>query len=1104
MKVYLTILLTLFVVPVLWAQNTSKQKLFTPLKHDHTNITFNNKLKDYKDHSILLYSNYYGGGGVGIGDINNDSLQDVYFTGNLVGDKLYLNKGNMVFEDITETAGIIDNGAWTSGVLMGDVNNDGFTDIYVTCELYDFKPELRHNKLYINNGDNTFTESAKQFGIDDNQRTRHAVFLDYNKDGKLDLFLLNQPPNPGDYSPFYNTDLLKDEFTGRLYENKGGTFEDVTEKAGLMKPSFSNSVTASDLNGDGWVDLYVANDYWKPDFFYINNGDGTFTDVIHENIQHITFSSMGVDAGDINNDGLLDLFVLDMVSEDYYRRKTNMGGPSPRSHKKMLDENGHYQYFTNTLQLNLGNNHYSEISQLAGVSFTDWSWSHFFADLDNDGWKDIFISNGLMMDIRDNDAAVKFPDYIHSTIKEHLTNNPNPGEISIWDIADMNKAFGFYPKVKLSNYIYKNNGDLTFSKMTKEYGVDQEAFSNGCSYADLDNDGDLDLVVNNINDVATVFQNNGEKLLTNNFLRINPVADANHISKFGVKVWIETSDGEQFFEITGARGMYSSSELLAHFGLKDVSKVDKITVQWPDGKQNIFINQKANQTITVKYSKAKIVKAEPKEIVSPIFTEAEIETKIQAKHIENDFDDFQLQVLLPHKQSTLGPCLATGDLNGDKLDDFFMGASVGQKAQVFIQNETGTFKKQNNEIWEADKNYEDVGAVFFDADGDGDQDLYVVSGGNEYRFRSPRYSDRLYINENGKLNKSEGIIPAIKTSGSKVYPEDFDNDGDLDLFIAGHHMPGAYPWPTSSTILENDNGKFTNITASKARALANIGLVNDATWIDFDGDQLKDLILVGEWMPLTFIKNTGEIFVNVTEEFGMKNTVGWWFSIQTADFDLDGDMDFVAGNLGLNYRYKTSAEEPFEIYSYDFDNNGKNDIVLTEFENEIKYPLRRKECLTEQTPALETKFPSFKKFGKADVYDIFEEKSLSKALHYTANTFASSYIENLGNGKFEVKELPVRAQFSSVNDFLIDDFNQDGHLDILLAGNLFESEVRTPRNDAGYGLLLAGNSKGEFEEIDVRKSGFFVPYNVKALAQINKLILVGCNNDKLRVFKFDK
>jgi hypothetical protein len=380
----------------------------------------------------------------------------------------------------------------------------------------------------------------------------------------------------------------------------------------------------------------------------------------------------------------------------------------------------------------------------------------------------------------------------------------------------------------------------------------------------------------------------------------------------------------------------------------------------------------------------------------------------------------------------------------------------------------------------------------------------VVSGGNEYRFRSPRYADRLYINENGVLQQSNGLIPAVKTSGSKVYPEDFDNDGDLDIFVAGHHMPGAYPWPTTSTLLENNGGKFTNVTASKARALANIGMVNDACWVDFDGDNLKDLVLVGEWKPLTFIKNNGDIFVNVTEEFGMKETVGWWFSIHADDFDKDGDMDFVAGNLGLNYRYKTSTEKPFEVYSYDFDNNGKNDIVLTEYENGVKYPLRRKECLTQQTPALETKFPSFKKFAKANVYDIFDEKSLERALHYSANTFASSYIENKGNGTFEVRALPLQAQFSSVNDFLVDDFNRDGHKDILLAGNLFESEVRTPRNDAGYGLLLAGNSTGNFKVLDVRESGFFVPYNVKSLEQINQLVLVGCNNDQLQVFKFKK
>ncbi|MEN8116590.1 MAG: VCBS repeat-containing protein [Bacteroidota bacterium] len=1104
MNGFITILLLLFGPQIVSAQNKTKEKLFTVLSSEQTNITFNNKIKDEKDRSILLYSNYYGGGGVGIGDINNDGLQDIYFTGNLVGDQLYLNKGNMVFEDISKKAGIADNGSWTSGVIMGDVNNDGYTDIYVTCELYDFKPELRHNKLYINNGDNTFTESAKAYGIDDNQRTRHAIFLDYDKDGDLDLYLLNQPPNPGDYSPFYNTELLKEEFTARLYQNRGNIFVDVTKEAGLINPSFPNSATASDFNGDGWTDIYVANDYWMPDCMYINNGNGTFTNEIHERLKHITFSSMGVDAGDINNDCKLDLFVLDMVPEDYYRRKTNMGGPGPRSHKKMLSENGHYQYFTNTLQLNLGNNHYSEISQLAGISFTDWSWSQFFADLDNDGWKDIFIANGLMMDIRDNDAAIKFPDYIHSSINDYLANTPEPGEISIWEIANMNKAFDFYPSVKLSNYIFKNNGDLTFTKMTEEFGADQKTFSNGCGYADLDNDGDLDIVVNNINDKASVFQNNNDKISGNNYIRINPVAESGNVPKIGVKVWIETSDGKQFFEITGARGMYSSSEQVAHFGIGDTKEIDKITIQWPDGNKNILTNKEANHTIDVKYSKSKPIKNSPVDNIKPIFTKAEKQTGIQIEHIENEFDDFQLQTLLPHKQSTMGPCIAVGDINGDNLDDFFMGGAIGQPAQVMIQNANGTFTKQENEIWETDKNYEDVGAAFFDADGDNDSDLYVVSGGNEYRFRSTRYTDRLYINKNGTFTKTEGLIPIIKTSGSKVYPEDFDNDGDIDLFVAGHHMPGAYPWPTSSSLLVNNGGTFTNGTKNLARILANIGIVNDATWVDFNDDGRKDLVLVGEWMPITFLKNSEDGFINVTENYGMNNSKGWWFSIDTADFDSDGDIDFVAGNLGLNYRYKSSAQDPFEVYSYDFDNNGKNDIILTHFENGEKYPLRRKECLTEQTPSLETKFPTFKQFAKSDVYELFGLKNLDKSLHYSTNTFATSYIENKDNGQFEVKKLPLRAQFSSVNDFIIDDFNRDGNKDILLAGNLFNSEVRTPRNDAGYGLLLIGNGKGEFTEEHLTESGFFVPYNVKSLAQINNLILVGCNNDSLKVFKFEK
>jgi len=1082
-------------------------KLFSMVSPDHSNIHFSNKLKDTRDHNIMIYSNYYGGAGVGMGDINNDGLADLFFAGNLEADRLYLNKGDMVFEDITETAGILDDGGWSSGVIMADVNQDGYLDVYVTRELYDDDEAIRKNKLYINNRDNTFSSMEDEYGVGNTERTRHASFLDYDKDGDLDLFLLNQPPNPGDYSKHYGTELLLPQYSPKLLQNEGGKFIDVSIEAGFDKTGFPNSLTASDLNGDGWVDLYIANDFWVPDWYYVNNGDGTFTDKILEDTKHISYFSMGVDAADINNDGALDISVVDMVAEDNYRQKANMSGMNPKAFWKVVKDGGHYQYMFNTLQLNQGDGKFSDIAQLADLANTDWSWSVLMTDLDNDGWKDIHITNGLMRDIRNKDASKSIAKKIESAAYNQLVNNPTQEIASIWDIIDIEETLALVPSEKLKNYVFKNNGDLSFDGVREEWGMDQSTFSNGAAYGDLDNDGDIDLVINNINDPAFIYENHSDQKLNSNYLRVKPLArdDGGHV--FGAKIWAKNDGSNQFFEITGVRGMYSTSEAIAHFGLGDQERVAELKVIWPDGKEAVLKDVQANQLLEVPYPEESTASNKSAD-VNTLFTNITAEEVLTHAHKENRFDDYRTQVLMPHKMSTSGPILSTADINGDGLEDLFVGGAIKQTGNVFIQLADGTFRQSMQAALLADAKCEDVGSVFFDADNDGDLDLYVVSGGNEYKEWADTYQDRLYINDGrGVFNKAESALPDMKFCGSKVSAKDIDKDGDIDLVVAGHHKTWSYPQPSSSVVLINDKGVFTDQTAKIAPMLKDIGMVNDLSWLDYDNDGWDDMVIVGEWMPLTIIKNNKGVFEQVKLNES-ELTTGWWFSVETADMDGDGDEDIIAGNLGLNYKYKASKEAPFGVYYYDFDDNGSNDVVLTYYNFGIEYPVRGKQCSSEQVPTLNNTFETYDLFASSDIIDVYGEDELSSALHYDAYTFASTYFENNGDGTFTNHTLPNMAQITSINDILVDDYNGDSHPDIFVAGNLYNAEVETSRADAGYGNLLLGNSKGDFEPMSKLVSGIDLPYNVKSLGTITtnngRLFFAGCNNDKLQILKLDK
>ena len=1074
---------------------SSQETLFTLVDNSKTGINFSNELVDTKEHSIFLYANYYGGAGVGIGDFDNDGLEDIFFAANLLDDKIYKNLGNFEFEDKTKMSGIINNGSWSTGVTVADVNNDGLLDIYVSCELYDDAPVLRRNKLYINQGSFKFKESASEWGVDVDRRTRHSVFFDYNNDGLLDLYLLNHPPNTGNFSPFFGKDMSLPEYNLQLFENKGNHFVDVTQSAGLNRSGFPNAAVIGDFNKDGWPDIYVANDFDSPDFLYFNNKDNTFTYATETSLRHTSFYSMGVDAADINNDSHLDLMVLDMTAEDNFRLKSNMSGMNPDSFWKVVNDGGHYQYMFNTLQLNNGNDTFSDIAQFTGTAATDWSWSSLVADFDNDGQKDIYITNGLLRDIRNTDADKKIADIVSKKINEYIIQNPNNTEITLWDVVDLKELLDLLPSQKLKNYYYKNHGNLEFSNITDSSGLNQPSFSHGASYVDLDNDGDLDLVVNNVNDKPFIYENNSENN-GNNFIRLKMVDNR---PTLGTKVKMYYDKEFQYFETTNVRGIYSTSEDVVHFGINKSKAIDSILIEWPDQTLQKIVNPKINKTHKV-YKEGITINSKSNINDDKRFNEDK--SILNYTHRENYFNDYEKQVLLPHKLSQLGPAIAKGDINGDGLEDLFVGGASGQEASVYIQNEN-SFEKIDNDIWTKHKALEDIDALFFDSDNDGDLDLYVVSGGNEFMPNSSTYLDRLYINDgNGNFTFRRELLPSNFESGSVVKAFDFDNDGDLDLFVGSRMKPWNYPEPASSYLLVNENGKFSNYNTDQ---FTDLGLVTDAEWFDYDNDGDSDIVVVGEWMPITVFKNQDGNFIKeeINTNLGCSST-GWWYSIEVGDLNNDKLPDLIVGNLGLNYKYKASVDEPFEVFYDDFDENGTKDIVLAYYNYGIQFPLRGFSCSSQQVPDLKDKFEKYDIFASLDVQEVYGEENLENALRLSVNTFESAALIN-NESFFDFKPLPNYAQFSSVNDIIIKDFDNDQINDLLIVGNMYHAEIETARNDAGNGLFLKGVGDGSFKEVSVSESGFFAPGDSKKIITLNlgnnDIILVANNNDRIQIFK---
>ena len=1076
------------------------EKLFTLIKPEHSGVHFSNNLTESDSINYFLYKYLYMGGGVAIGDINNDGLQDIYFTGNMVDNKLYINKGDFKFEDISESANVKGDNRWVTGVTMADVNNDGWLDIYVSVAGY---WTTTKNLLYINDGNKngkvTFTEAAEEYGIADAGNSTQSVFFDYDLDGDLDLYVLNYPitdTRNGIYNYRQLMRFVTPDQSDHFYENIDGKFVDKTVESGIMRFGLSLGVVVSDFNKDGYPDLYVSNDFATPDYFFFNNGDGTFSNKIEKVTTHTAFYGMGVDAADINNDGLLDIFQVDMTPEDNFRSKANMGSMEVDAFWAMVNNGMYYQYMKNVLQLNQGQDEkglpqFGDISYLADAALTDWSWAPLIADFDNDGLKDLFITNGSRREINSKDFFKEM----------------NKDKDQVKHYYDWVKKM---PEEKIENFALRNKGDLNFESISQEWGVNFLGWSNGASYGDLDNDGDLDLVVSNIDDLCSIYRNNSRELENTNYLKVKLKGKDGNLFGLGSKVTIAQNENIQYQEFTLTRGFQSSVEPLLHFGLgKNKMGIDKVEVVWPDGKVQTFQNIEPNQTLLVNYLDAKEQLQFNQEKVDEIFEDITSEATLQAKHTENFFDDFRHQVLLPHKMSQFGPALAVGDINNDGKEDFYLGGATGYSASLYLQTEKGTFSKSSIELFNKEKAYEDVDAIFFHANDDDYLDLYVVSGGNEFKAQDPLYQDRLYINSgDGNFIKSEGALPHIFESGSVVRNADIDGDGDQDLFIGTRLSPRNYPLSGKSVLLENvsdsNSIRFKNITNKLNQGDGNIGMITDAVWTDINKDNYIDLVVTGEWMPITvFINEKGDFFTNRTDGLGLSENTGWWNTIQADDFDKDGDIDFVAGNLGDNYKYKASKEEPFNIYMNDYDGNEKNDIVLSYMQEGTEYPLRGRSCSSQQIPAIAIKFKDYNSFGKASLADVYSTKALEESLNYQATNFSTCYIEN-NEGNFIFKPLDKLVQISSVNAIFKEDINQDGHLDLVFGGNLHGSEVETPRNDASYGLYLQGNGNGSFRSFMPYESGLMLKGEVKKLSGIKlndgkKGMLIAKNNGYLQL-----
>lgn len=1087
-------------------ENSIDNTLFTLLPPEETGVNFVNKIVNQKNFNIFKYRNFYNGGGVGIGDVNNDGLPDIYLTGNQVSNKLYLNKGNWVFEDITEKAGVGGSKPWSTGVTMVDINQDGFLDIYVS-NAGNMEGNNHDNDLYINNGDLTFTEKAAEYNLAKTGFSTHAAFFDYDKDGDLDAYILNNsniPVSSLGYAEQRNVraqdwEGVPEIFRGvgdMLLRNDNGKFTDVSEKANIYGSliGFGLGVIITDFNGDNWPDIYVSNDFYERDYLYLNNQNGTFTEDIKNWASHLCLSAMGVDVADINNDGLNDIFITDMLPNGDQRIKSVMEFEGYNIFKLKQSKDFYQQYIQNTLQLNNGNNSFSEIAFYSGVADTDWSWAGLLFDMDNDGYRDIYVTNGINHDLTDLD----FVDFFANEIIQKMALTGKKEAID--------SIIEKMPVVKLSNYAYKNNRNFTFTNEAKKWGLEIPSMSNGAAYADLDNDGDLDLVVNNVNMETFVYRNNAEKTTNNTFIKFK--LEGPNANKFGigatVKVYIENAVILQ--EQTSSRGFQSSVDYVMTLGLGTAKNIDSVRVIWPDDRSQKLENLKPNQLVTLKHSEATETFKPPKKTGKTLLQE--LPNKQLIKHEENPYTDFDFEGLISKMVSQEGPTLSVADVNGDGNEDIFIGGAKSQPATLYFNQGNGSLVPSKNKVFIEDAFFEDSASAFFDADGDGDLDVMVGSGGNEDK-EGKSHITRLYLNDGrGNFSKATVSIPSVYHNTSVIAPHDFDADGDTDVFIGSRSVPGIYGISPKHQLLENDGqGNFKDVTESKAFDLKNAGMVTDAIWADVDGDTKKDLVLVGDWMAPMVLKSAGRRLSLL--KTNLENYPGWYNTVTAADLDNDGDLDLVLGNHGQNMMYRPTQEAPMKMFINDFDNNGTIEQIVTQTINGKDAPLHQKKELTTQIVSLKKQNLKASEYAKKSIQELFPEDVLGNSIVKTVTTPASLVAMNNGKANFSLNELPAQVQFSCVCGIVCQDINKDGNLDLVMAGNNYEFKPQYSRLDANYGSVLLGNGKGSFEWQNYNTSGFFVKGEVKHLKPFkdkngSTFLISAINNEQPRIFKVNE